>query len=207
MVSAGNPAALRRDDAPGPAGAFFGEEGLDDVGRYPALGAGGRDQFGAQRPRMGHFQGAHQGFEISRQPRRGCGGSDRVHRALCRVRQGLAADRGPDASALGQGRGLIRGVHGGAANVGVQDRGQVRVRETAVKCRAAQGPVDLVVSGDLGQGDGLGPFRTFLRAVPAAAASSSQVLAPRRLASLGTKSALASYTDASTPPLVARSAR
>jgi hypothetical protein len=67
----GKPAALRRVasmDRARPAASSV-NKGLDDLDRFPALGAGGRDQVRGQGTGVGHFQLPHQGFQFGRQGR------------------------------------------------------------------------------------------------------------------------------------------
>ena len=74
VLPVGKPAALRREasmERARPAASSV-KQGFDDLGRFPALRSGGRDQFRGHRPGVGHLQGPHQGFEVRRQ-RRGCG--------------------------------------------------------------------------------------------------------------------------------------
>ena len=98
------------------------------------------------------------------------------------------------AGALGEGGRFVGGVGGGAADVGVQDRGEVRVREAAVQGGVAQGPVDWSVPAILARVTASAIF-TFIRAVPAAAASISQVLAPSPMARNAASSALRALTS------------
>ena len=170
------------EHGPGPAGGFLGEEGFDDLGRFPALGAGGRDQVRCQRPGVGHFQGPHQRLEVRRQRRsrgRSWYGAHGLPPAPCPALVAAGGRRSlPTQRCLGSGTGFVGRMGGGAADVGVQDRGEVLVGEAAIgRPRSPRAWSTWTCPAILASATASAIF-TFHPGRAAAVASNSQVRAP-----------------------------